>query len=73
MAGRRDIIVEGDRARMETSGDGSANLTLASDTGAFVLLMYGRLTLDSAKAAGRLMVEGDLELIPAFDRWLEGH
>jgi uncharacterized protein (TIGR03083 family) len=71
--GRRDIVVEGDKARMETQGEGSANLTLAGDTGTFVLLMYGRLTLDSAIAAGRLKGEGDLGLVPDFDRWLEGH
>ena len=71
--GRRDIIVEGNNARMETSGDGSADVTLAGDTGTFVLLMYGRLTLDSAIAADLFQAEGALELIPAFDHWLEGH
>ena len=73
VAGSRDIIVEGGKARMETSGDGSADVTLAGDTGTFVLLMYGRLTLDSAIAAGLFKAVGDLEMIPEFDHWLEGH
>jgi len=58
---------------METAGDGSADVTLAGDTGTFVLLMYGRLGLDSAIAAGFFKAEGSLEFIPAFDHWLEGH
>jgi len=73
VADGRDIIVEGDKTRMETSGGGSADVTLAGDTGSFVLLMYGRLTLDSAIAAGLFKAEGGQELIPAFDHWLQGH
>ena len=72
-AGRRDIVVEGDKARMETPAQGSANLILAGVTDTFVLLMYGRLRLGSAIAAGRLTAKGNQELIPDFDRWLEGH
>jgi uncharacterized protein (TIGR03083 family) len=68
--GRRDIVVEGDKARMETQGEGSANLTLAGATDTFVLLMYGRLRLGSAVAAGRLKAKGDRGLVPDFDRWL---
>jgi uncharacterized protein (TIGR03083 family) len=71
--GRRDIVVEGDKARMETQGAGPANLTLAGATDTFVLLMYGRLRLGSSIAAGRFTAQGDRELIPDFDRWLEGH
>ena len=72
-AGRRDVVVEGGKARMETQGEGSANLTLAGATDTFVLLMYGRLRLGSAIAAGGFKAKGDRELIPDFDRWLEGH
>jgi uncharacterized protein (TIGR03083 family) len=71
--GRRDIVVEGDKARMETQGEGPANLHLSGDTGTFILLMYARLKLGSAIAAGRLKARGDRKLIPDFDRWLEGH
>ena len=45
---------------------------LGQPPSAFVLLMYGRLTLGSAMAADRLVAEGDPDLISAFDRWLEG-
>jgi len=58
---------------METPGEGPANLTLAGATDTFMLLMYGRLKLGSAVAAGRLKAKGDRKLIPDFDRWLDGH
>jgi hypothetical protein len=58
---------------METHGEGSANLTLAGATDTFVLLLAGRLKLGPAIAAGRLTAKGNQELIPDFDRWLEGH
>ena len=70
--GKRDILVEGNKARMEPAGDVSANLTLAGDTGTFILLMYGRLRLESAIATGGFDAKGNLGLVPGFDRWLEG-
>ena len=72
VGGKQDILVEGGKARMETAGDGSANITLAGDTGTFVLLMYGRLRLESAIATGGFHAKGNLGLVPGFDRWLEG-
>ncbi len=72
-SGSRDIVVEGDQTRIEPSRDGAANLILSGDSGFFVLLMYGRLTVASALAAGLFTVEGDLGLIPDFDHWLAGH
>ena len=69
---KADVAVEGDKVRMEDLGEGPANVTFRCDTESFALLMYGRLTLDSALAAGRLTAEGDRGLIPDFDRWLKG-
>ena len=73
VAAKRDIVVEGEKARMETPGEVSANLYVRGDTGTFILLMYGRLSLASALATGSFKAEGDLELVSDFDRWLEGH
>ncbi len=67
-----DLLVEGDKARMEHAGEGPANLTLAGDTSTFILLMYGRLSLDSAIATGGFDAKGNMGLVPSFDRWLEG-
>ena len=71
--GNQDILVEGDKARMEPAGEGSANLTLAGDTGTFIRLIRGRLRLESEIAIGGFNAKGDLGLVPGFDRWLEGH
>ena len=57
---------------MESSGEGFSDLTLASNSSTFMLLMYGRLTVDLAMTVGLLTAEGDLGLIPDFDHWLEG-
>jgi hypothetical protein len=70
---RRDIVVEGEKAHMEIPGNVPANLYVFGNTETFVLLMYGRLSLDSTIAVGRFKAEGDLELLPDFDRWLKGH
>ena len=70
--GKQDILVEGNKARMEPAGDGSANLTLAGDTSTFILLMYGRLRLETAIATGGFDAKGDPGLVPGFDLWLEG-
>jgi len=71
-AKKLDVVVENNKGRLETAVEAPASVSLSCDTGTFVLLMYGRLSLDSAMAAGRLKAEGDLELVPDFDRWLEG-
>lgn len=68
----RDIIAEGGEARVEAPGEEQADLTLTGSSSTFMLLMYGRHAVGSALAAGLFAAEGDLGLIPAFDRWLEG-
>ena len=37
-----------------------------------MLLIYGRLTLESASASGCLRIEDEHGLIAAFERWLKG-
>lgn len=71
--GSQDIVVEGDKARLEASGEGSADLHLRGTSDTFALLMFGRLTLEQAIANGRFTAEGDLGLVADFDRWLAGH
>jgi uncharacterized protein (TIGR03083 family) len=57
------IVVEGDAVRLESHGIPEANVLCHCDVEIFVLLMYGRLPLQSAMASGRLRVEGDQGLI----------
>ena len=69
---RHDIIVEDGNTRLEPAGDESANVSIDCSSETFVVMMYGRLTLESAAAAGLVKVEGDGELVSSFDRWLRG-
>ena len=66
---KSDIVVEGDTARMEPAGEISADVIFKCDTETFVLLMYGRLTCETAIAAGRLVGEGSREVVAEFNRW----
>jgi uncharacterized protein (TIGR03083 family) len=69
----KDIIIEGDKARMEDSNGGPANLCLSGDTESFVLLIYGRQSFASSISSGRFKPDGNKDLVPYFDRWLAGH
>ena len=51
----------------------AADVTFRCNTDTFVLLMYRRLSLDAAIAAGRLAADGDLDMTAAFKAWLEGN
>jgi uncharacterized protein (TIGR03083 family) len=67
-----DIVVENGKCRIEPGGAAAVgHVTFRSDTETFVLLMYGRLTLEPALATGRLSVEGEQGLVTAFERWLK--
>ena len=70
-----DIVITGDKARMESPGEAPANLYVHGDAETFVLLMYDRLSLEGASTSDRFKVEGDLKrsLVLDFDRWLAGH
>ena len=67
-----DIVVEGDQARLEPVHLAQANVTFCCTTESFILLLYGRLTLPDALAAGRMTVAGDVGLIPVFTQSFRG-
>ena len=68
----RDIVVEGDQARMEPVGAALANVTYRCAMETFVFLMYGRLTPQDAIADGRMTVDGEAEWVTAFAQWFRG-
>ena len=72
VSGRHDIIVEDGNARLEAAGNGAADVSIDCPSETFVVMMYGRLTLGSAAAAGLVKVGGDSELVSSFDHWLNG-
>lgn len=55
-----DIVVEGDQARLAPVEAAQADVTFHCATEPFVLLLYGRLTLPHAIAAGRIVAEGEM-------------
>ena len=69
---RRDIVVEGDQARMEPVGAALANVTYRCATETFVFLMYGHLTPQDAIADGRMTTDGEAELVTDFAQWFRG-
>ena len=68
-----DIVVEDNKTRPATVGTSPANVSISCDTDIFVLLMYGRFSLESGEAAGRLAATGNQGLITSFDQWLAGN
>ena len=64
-----DVIVEDNKARLETAEEAPASFSISCDTSTFVLLMWGRISLESAKATGRLTAEGEQSHITDFERW----
>lgn len=67
-----DIVVSGDTAQQEAAGDTPADVTLHCDTKTFILLLCGRLPIDVALQQGRIVTEGDRELVTALAQWFQG-
>jgi uncharacterized protein (TIGR03083 family) len=68
-AREQDMVIEGDRVRVEPAGTAAATVTFRSDTETFVLLMLSRLPLSEALAQGRLVAEGETAQVEAFAQW----
>ena len=68
----RDIVVEGDKARMEVARSGPADASFDCSAETFVLLMCGRASVASAVSAGEMTVESGAELADEFSRWFRG-
>jgi len=67
-----DLVVDGNTLRMEDAGQAQPDVTFRCDTETYILLVYGRLDLNTAITAGRLVVEGDRDLAMAFGQWFRG-
>jgi uncharacterized protein (TIGR03083 family) len=69
---RVDVVVEGDQAYIAEAADAAAAVTFHCDTETYLLLMYGRLSLEAASAIGRLRIEGDQASVTAFGQYFKG-
>jgi len=69
---KSDIVVDGERPRMEDANGTMADVTVHCDAETYVLLVYGRLDFEAAIASGRLVVQGERTLAAAFGQWFRG-
>jgi uncharacterized protein (TIGR03083 family) len=67
-----DIVVTGDTAQQEATGDSRADVTLHCDTETFILLLCGRLPIDAAMQAERITTEGEQTLVADLAQWFKG-
>lgn len=66
-SGSYDIVAGGgEKATMEPKGQQQPEVTFSCDTQTFVLLVYGRTTLEKAMADGKLIGSGDSGLAAQF-------
>jgi hypothetical protein len=71
-ANSMDLVVDNATAPLEAAGEPPAHLRFCCHKGTFVLLLYGRLRLEAAIAGGRVVSEGDPELVTILDQWFTG-
>jgi uncharacterized protein (TIGR03083 family) len=72
LAVRQDVVVEPESFRLESPGGGRADVTFRCSTGNYFLLIYGRLELEQAVAAGRMAVDGDPRQAAGFNVRFQG-
>jgi hypothetical protein len=63
---RHDIVIADGQAHMGPAGTAPADITFECDTETFVLLVYGRISLQSCLDDGRITCQGDRELALSF-------
>jgi uncharacterized protein (TIGR03083 family) len=69
VSGSHDIVAGGgEKAMMEPAGQKHPEVTFSCDTQIFILLVYGRISLEKAIADGKLHSSGDSGLATQFGR-----
>lgn len=69
---REDVLVTGDGFRVEACGDNQPDVTFRCNTGNYILLIFGRLDLEVASDAGRLVIEGARDRAAHHTTWFQG-
>jgi uncharacterized protein (TIGR03083 family) len=69
---QQDVLVSQERFQITPAADSPADVTLRCTTGNYLLLVYGRLPLEQAVAAGRLVVEGNRQQAALFNTLFRG-
>jgi len=69
---RQDIVLSREGGRCEPASDSRADVTFQCTAETYVLVMFGRCTVEAALRDGRLSYEGDPELVAAFGQAFVG-
>jgi uncharacterized protein (TIGR03083 family) len=69
---RADIVVEGDKFRLEEPSESPAEVAFRCNVGTLALIMSGRLAVSDAVSQGKLVLEGDSGLASRFSEWFKG-
>lgn len=67
-----DLLVTGDSYEAVPPGSEPADVVFKCSTGNYILLMFGRLQVESAIASGRLSIQGSSEQAKNFNAWFKG-
>ncbi len=68
----QDVVVHGGSFEAGPSGDSQADVVFDCDTGNYILLIYGRLSVEHGLASGRLAIHGTFDRATEFTKWFEG-
>ncbi len=72
VAVHEDLLVDGDSYQVGPSGPEPADAVFRCNTGNYILLMFGRLQVERAVAAGRISIEGQKDQAKNFNAWFRG-
>ena len=72
VAVHEDLLVTGDSYHGEPSGPEQPDVVFRCNTGNYILLMFGRLQVENAVAAGRVSIEGQQDQAKNFNAWFRG-
>jgi uncharacterized protein (TIGR03083 family) len=72
VAVRQDIVLSREGGRCESASNSKADVTFQCTAATYVLVMFGRCTVEAALRDGRLSYEGEPGLVAAFGRAFVG-
>ena len=72
VAVNQDVVINNGAFEIEPVGDGPADAEFRCNTGNYILLIYGRLSVDQGLSSGRLNVDGPVEQAAYFTQWFQG-
>lgn len=67
-----DVVVDGENFQIEPWGGAQADAVFHCNSGDYILLIYGRMSMEQGVGSGRLKIEGSPERAADFTRWFQG-